>query len=118
MTYTDAKAQCESDGALLAFPRSDEENAFIASLIPFEHIWIGIDDIANEDHFVASDGSELSYWKWASQFHQPDNNNNGEDGVQIIGRYQNDEWKYASTGFWNDAQVSEHYKFVCSLITG
>merc|ERR1719419_358224 len=89
MTYGDAKAQCESDGTFLAIPRSEAENDFIASLIPNEDIWIGINDIAKEGSFVAVDGREISWTKWDSG--EPNDAMNyfgnewvhGEDAVEI-----------------------------------
>ena len=71
MKYLDAEAQCVSDGALLALPRSDSENDFIANLIPDEGIWIGLNDINEEGKFVTSDGVEPCYTKWDSN--QPNN---------------------------------------------
>ena len=56
-TYRKAQAQCKSDGANLAIPRSKVENDFIAGLIPNKTIWIGINDIENEGNFVTDDGS-------------------------------------------------------------
>ena len=56
-SYLEAQAQCKSDGANLAIPRSKVENDFIASLIPDKKIWIGINDIENEGNFVTDDGS-------------------------------------------------------------
>ena len=57
MTFPEAQAQCKSDGANLAIPRSKIENNFIASLIPDKRIWIGINDIESEGNFVTVDGS-------------------------------------------------------------
>ena len=57
MNYLEAQAQCKSDGANLATPRSKVENDFIAGLIPDKRIWIGIHDIYNEGDFVTVDGS-------------------------------------------------------------
>ena len=56
-TYREAQAQCKSDGAHLAIPRSKVENDFIAGLIPNKTIWIGINDIENEGNYVTNDGS-------------------------------------------------------------
>ena len=64
MSYLNAKAQCESDGATLAAPRSDAENDFIIGLLPGQNIWVGIDDIDQENRFVYGDGSDVSYTKW------------------------------------------------------
>ena len=108
-TYGAAKAQCESDGTHLAIPKSEAENDFIASLIPNEDIWIGINDIEEEGTYVTVDGSAISYTNWKSG--QPDNhihsievNPDGEDGMMI----RDDDKK------WNDNPVNYLHKFVCS----
>ena len=54
--YGDAKAQCESDGAFLAIPRSQAENDFLRSLLSNRDFWIGINDIEQEGSFVAVNG--------------------------------------------------------------
>ena len=102
MTYTSAKAQCESDGAFLALPRSDAENNFIAGLFPGSNIWIGINDINQEGVYVAVDGGSISYTKWYSG--EPNDSNGNEDGVHI-----NPDWN----GYWNDLNVSYSFKVVC-----
>ena len=61
MSYPAADSQCKSDGSFLAIPRSRAENDFLASLIPNEHIWIGINDIEQEGRYVTVDGSTISY---------------------------------------------------------
>ena len=113
-TYGAAKAQCESDGTHLAIPKSEAENHFIASLIPNEDIWIGINDIEEEGTYVTVDGSAISYTNWKSG--QPDNTikvllkgtpegtPNDEDGIHIS--YQDKKW--------NDNPVNYLHKFVCS----
>ena len=107
---SDAKDQCESDGAFLAVPRSDAENNFIADLLPEQHIWIGINDIDQEGKFVAVDGRDFSYRKWKEN--QTDNAPNktdiDENGVHI-GYWEND-WD----GYWNVNRVTVSYRFVCS----
>ena len=89
--YTDAKAQCESNGSFLAIPRSEAESDFIADLIPNEHIWIGINDIEHEGRYMDDHGSHISYTNW----------NNG-----IMIRTEDKKW--------NDYNVSYNLKFVCS----
>ena len=83
MNYAAADSQCKSDGSFLAIPRSEAENDFIASRIPNEHIWIGINDIEQEGIFVAVDGSKISYTNWHPG--EPSPSGDGEDGVEIRG---------------------------------
>ena len=104
--YDDAKAQCKSDGAYLAIPRSEAENDFIAGLIPNEHIWIGINDIANEGSYVAVDGRQVSWTKWDSG--EPNNLDN-EDGVEI----RQGSVHQTIPKSWNDTLGSLSRKFVC-----
>ena len=108
MAYGSAKAQCESDGSYLAIPRSEAENNFIASLLPNEDIWIGINDIANEGTFVAVDGSQVSWTKWDTG--EP-NNQNDEDAVEI---WQGSPYQSIPKS-WNDHPVDLLRKFVCLL---
>ena len=87
MNYDDAKAQCESDGTFLAFPRSQAENDFFLDLILQEgifSIWLSINDIKQDGLFVGVDGSEISWTNWAHG--QPDNMGS-EDGVELWGGF-------------------------------
>ena len=102
MTYSAAKAQCESDGAFLAIPRSNAENDFIVSLIPNENIWIGVNDIKIENSFVADDGCPLRYTNWIHD--QPDNYQGLEHVVTIHSHHKK----------WNDVFLGFRAKFVCS----
>ena len=103
VNYTAAAAQCESDGSFLAIPRSEAESDFIADLIPNEHIWIGINDIEQEENFVSVDGSDISFTNWNSG--EPNDWSSNEDGVEIN----------FNDGRWNDLSVNEERKFVCSI---
>ena len=104
MAYVDAKRQCESDGAHLAYPMFDAENVFIANII-FGQFWIGINDIDEEGKFVTVDGLDVSYtnWKNTDGINEPNNLNN-EDGVIS---------NFRGHGFWNDVKTYWKYKFVC-----
>lgn len=97
------------DGAYLATPRSDAENAFIIGLQPNQNIWIGINDIDQEGEFISVDGGDLSYTRWAKNpVQQPDNAYGGENGVHIIGAPN-----WGSPTFWNDNKIVREYHFVC-----
>ena len=101
LNYDDAKAQCESDGTSLAYPRSGAENEFLAGLVPNEHIWIGINDIEEEGLFVGVDGREIN---WTSWNHNEPNNWMGEDGAVLT-----------NSGGWIDIHLSSERVFVCSI---
>ena len=104
MNYTAAKSQCEADGTLLAVPRSEQENFFIAGLNT-DRIWIGVNDIDEEGKFITVEGN-LSYTNWLNG--EPNNalNSNGydEDGVVL-------NWK--EHGYWNDGPITKLNPFVC-----
>ena len=97
--YGDAKAQCESDGAFLAIPRSQAENDFLRSLLSNRDFWIGINDIEQEGSFVSVDGREISWTNWATG--EPD----GGDAVQSDG----------GNGRWHDIWINSNERFVCSI---
>ena len=109
MNYTAAESQCKSDGALLAVPRFESENNFIADLNTAQ-FWIGVNDLQEEGKFVTVEG-DLSYTNWYTDnyFTQPDNylHSNGydEDGVTM-------NWasKYR---YWNDSPINQLNPFVC-----
>ena len=71
MNHTDAIAQCESDGASLATPRTDAEKAFLFNFISdyfsFDttDIWIGLvredDTMLGRLHRKSVDGRDVSY---------------------------------------------------------
>ena len=106
LNYGDAKAQCESDGAFLAIPRSENENDFFAGHFSTEWnggFWIGINDIEQEGHFVAVDGRGISWTNWGTN--EPNGGAN-EDAVEIRPYRRND---------WNDLNASNSKRFVCSL---
>ena len=107
--YGAAKAQCESDGAFLAIPRSEAENDFIAGLIPNEDIWIGINDIANEGTFVAVDGRPVSWTKWDTG--EPNALDANDDAVEIR---QGNQYQTIPKS-WNDGRGDLLKKFVCLL---
>ena len=104
MNYSAAKSQCESDGTLLAVPRSEQENFFIADLNS-DQLWIGVNDLDEEGEFITLEGN-LSYKNWLDG--EPNNvlysNGYDEDGVEL-------NWK--EHGYWNDVIITKLNPFVC-----
>ena len=104
MNYSAAESQCKSDGTLLAVPRFEAENNFIANLITTD-FWIGVNDIKEEGKFVTVEGN-LSYTNWYDG--QPDNhrhpNGYDEDGVKL---------NWGDHGYWNDGRIFQLNPFVC-----
>ena len=106
--YGDAKAQCESDGAFLAIPRSQAENDFLTGLLPDTVFWIGINDIEEEGNFVAVDGRDIIFTNWYPG--EPSGSGSvvaDEDGVEL---YLSRQY-----GLWNDLGISMKRRFVCSI---
>ena len=103
--YGDAKAQCESDGAFLAIPRSQAENDFLTDLLPNQNFWIGINDIEEQGNFVAVDGSDISWTNWG-----PDEPGGPayEDAVAILD-------SAGQGGQWYDTSRSSASKSICSI---
>ena len=113
MSYLEAKALCESDNAALATPRSDDENAFITSLISdrsVRAIWIGVNDIDEDNKWISvRNGQEVSYTNWNGN--QPTGTSpegREEDGVEIYGP------GFGSLGgLWNDREITARNRFIC-----
>ena len=94
MDYLSAQNKCKQDGAALPVPKSMEENEYFGKLGRNRntHIWLGINDIANEGEFVDNDGLPITFENWNTG--QPSNSRN-EDAVEIQ--------SVQSTDFkWND----------------
>lgn len=86
MDYTAAQNTCKQFGAVLPVPRSTEENEYFGSLGHAHnsagiHVWLGINDIANEGEFVDNDGLPISFSNWNTGV--PDNTNGDEHAVAM-----------------------------------
>ena len=99
LNYNDAKAQCESDGAFLAIPRSQAENDFFFGLMS-NSFWIGINDIEQEGSFVAVDGQGVSWTNWVTGY--PDGGGDGVFASWVDGR-------------WYDRDPLDKFDFICSI---
>jgi len=114
MTYQDAKAQCEFDGAYLFVPRSDEENSFIVDLFTATlnwSFWIGVNDINQEGEYISViEGLEVTYTNWAyGEPSQASENDFNEDAVEILGPFSGSRQSY-----WNDVTTYTNNPFLCS----
>nr|QNH72436.1 toxin candidate TRINITY_DN23930_c0_g1_i1.p1 [Pachycerianthus borealis] len=65
-TFQLAEDYCVSQGGHLASIHSEEENQFVASfpLSTNELMWIGFNDLDEENTFVWTDGTDTDYTKW------------------------------------------------------
>ena len=114
MTYQDAKAQCEFDGAYLFIPRSDVENSYIVDLFTATlnwSFWIGVNDINQEGKYISViDGLEVTYTNWAyGEPSQASENDFNEDAVEILGPSSGSRQSY-----WNDVKTYTNNPFICS----
>ena len=79
------------------------ENEFIKNLVNagISDVWLGISDVANEDTWVDSNGSELDWENWAN--HEPSNSHStGEHYGHMRGN-----------GEWNDVREDNDYRVIC-----
>ena len=79
--YFDAMTSCAElipgMQTTLASIHSAEENAFVMTLVRgYDYVWIGFNDITNENSFQWTDGSSVVYTNWAPG--QPDNLNDSD----------------------------------------
>ena len=68
---------------------------------PFGGVWIGLSDVTSEGTFHWTDGTHVTYTKWASN--QPDNQNNNQDCVRMT----------VNKGAWDDTSCGKELPFVC-----
>ena len=95
MSYFDGKNQCESDGAYLAFPRSDAENNWLRDLFDnTKNVWIGLDDLDQEGVWITNDGLPLGYSNWYSEtaMRQPDNSGGRDHAAHLHANSWNGKW--------------------------
>jgi len=67
--------------------------------------WLGLNDIAIENKFVWSDGTDSAYRNWYRT--EPNDANGGEDCALIIPTWQGMTWI--------DEKCSKNFTFVCKL---
>ena len=66
-------------------------------------MWLGINNIANENEWIAADGIKITYFNWAEG--EPNDNNNSEDAIDFSSSRQ---------GFWNDRSVLDERPVGCT----
>jgi len=113
MDWYAAKSTCEGDGAMLPVPRSDEENEFIANLLPKKHIWLGINDIDNEGIFTDHYGEPVTYFNW--RVGEPNSYQGSDEDVVHITN-EDAHW-HNDLNRWNDIEAkASHIHAVCIYI--
>jgi len=104
-TWQAAETACENLDlrAHLASVRDLDENAFLKEHMGAYNTWIGLNDLAQEGHYVWTDGTSTSFYLWAPG--QPNNSDN-QDCIDI--------WDTA-VGEWNDAKCEENLPYICKM---
>ena len=115
VTWAEAKAYCEADGAQLPVPRSEQENRFFANVRPYYDQWLGINDIENEGEFVDLEGNPITYTLWRTGEKggptQPDNGGrNGDEDVVAIWAGRHAHWPK-----WFDRRTDEKAFVTCAF---
>ncbi|XP_071824781.1 macrophage mannose receptor 1-like isoform X2 [Apostichopus japonicus] len=114
LTYTDAKHNCEAQGAFLVSIFSGEDNDFIVSQfedlqnIGITDVWIGIADYPSDGVFVWSDNSAVTFSNWRS-----------DEPVNTIGQHDCGMIFTGDTsGQWNTENCFVLKSYVCKARTG
>ncbi|CAH2246263.1 collectin-11 isoform X1 [Pelobates cultripes] len=104
--YIDAQAYCQGRGGTLSMPKDETTNNLIASYInqaSLTRVFIGINDLEKESHFVYSDRSPLqTFNKWRQG--EPNNAYEEEDCVEMV-----------ASGGWNDVSCLITMYFICEF---
>ena len=108
-SYFNANYFCESKGATLAVPISDEENDDIAQLLPGKNIWLGVSGYTTtfwSGTYWTSNLNNLMYSNWRGGDGSPNEvSGNGKSNAFISQSDGTNEWITAS-------ENEEHY-IVC-----
>jgi versican core protein len=104
MTWNAAKPRCEQEGGHLTSIHSTEENQFLLTLLPQNHVvWIGANDLDTEGTFVWTDGSAWDFEAWKAG--EPNNHGGGEDCT---------DFGYGGETLWNDLPCNRKWGgFIC-----
>ncbi|GFS20985.1 metalloendopeptidase [Elysia marginata] len=91
---------CQSKGATLAFPVSEEENVYLRSLSR-RYMFLGITDKSVEGEFMTGTGEPATFTKWREG--EPNNYRGKEDCTEML-----------KDSTWNDVSCSRRLRyFVC-----
>lgn len=101
LTAPQAINACSGLGGYLVSVGSNQENQFVASLLPGSDLWIGFTDVAVEGQFQWVSGEPVTYTNWGAT--EP-NNSGGEDYTHI-----------SPTQQWNDLNGGQVYRYVCEF---
>nr|P07439.2 RecName: Full=Lectin BRA-3; Flags: Precursor [Megabalanus rosa]BAA02556.1 lectin BRA-3 [Megabalanus rosa] len=104
--WNDAQLACQTvhPGAYLATIQSQLENAFISETVSNNRLWIGLNDIDLEGHYVWSNGEATDFTYWSSN--NPNNWENQDCGVVNYDTV---------TGQWDDDDCNKNKNFLCKM---
>jgi len=90
-SWFQAEDTCESTGPGIHLAVIDDatELAAVESFIDVQPIWVGVNDVDIEGHFVTVTGGPATFLPWAPG--EPNNNQGAEDCVEILGNAFNDD---------------------------
>uniref|UniRef100_A0AAQ5Z8G0 Macrophage mannose receptor 1 n=1 Tax=Amphiprion ocellaris TaxID=80972 RepID=A0AAQ5Z8G0_AMPOC len=108
--WKDARTYCTNQGGNLVSILNEKEQAFLTTqmLNYKEDLWIGMNDINWEMHFVWTDGKGISFTNWAKG--HPTSSPDGHyvfDCVVIVGSISK------QTGHWKVADCNSKQGFIC-----
>ena len=111
VTWTQAKADCEAEGLILAYIFNADETAELLALVTnnFEgrkQVYLGLNDRETQNQWVWADGSPLSYTNWQSG--EPSNSwNSHHSSREDCGAL------WTTAGEWNDVPCLEPLPYAC-----
>ena len=118
LSWDNARRSCESRGAVLATPRSSEENKLWSRITKTNNwYWAGVNDRRKESHFYYGDGTYAGFGEMAFSgikegwvyenfnSNEPNDSGNNENCVHINGNY----------AAWNDLYCNNAQAFVCEI---
>ena len=102
MTFEDARAQCEADGASLPVPLSSLENDFYASFYPNGHTWLGLKTSHDGTKLstIKLDGTPATLTNWGDYMYA-ENTASGERYAYIDNRNV-PSGIYKDMNYWNN----------------
>ncbi|KAK3582967.1 hypothetical protein CHS0354_027082 [Potamilus streckersoni] len=108
-SWFEALSSCRRQGADLVSITDAEEATLIKSLVRSSgrgHIWVGLNDLDEENSYKWSDGSAKTYTKW--QIDEPNDHNGQEDCVEY----------YLVSNTWNDNNCYKALAYICKQPRG
>ncbi|XP_071511250.1 macrophage mannose receptor 1-like [Diadema antillarum] len=108
LNQNDADVQCQLRGGFLTSILSPVESVFLFTYSEYyrlvdgiTHFWIGLHDSTQEQGFLWTDGSPVSFLNWADG--EPNDYGQGEDCVELM----------TSNGQWNDVKCDDTNPYIC-----